>query len=87
MSLFARLVCQRRGHVNTMLALPEDGWGLYAFSRLFCSRCGRVEHETDVWAELGRYNAERSRGVVHDPVFAARMAVHQEYFDSREPQP
>lgn len=79
--VLARFVCRRRGHVNTALMLPEDGWGLYAFSQLACSRCKRIEYRTDMWAELGRYNAERSRGVVHEPAFAARMAIQQEYFD------
>ena len=34
-----RLVCWLRGHVNCAWMLPEDEFGLYAFSRLFCSRC------------------------------------------------
>jgi hypothetical protein len=82
-TLLLRLVCWRRGHVNAMLALPEDGWGLYAYSRLFCSRCGRTEHEPDIWAELGRYNAERGHGVVHEPWKVERMAIQQQYFDER----
>jgi hypothetical protein len=85
--LLARLVCLRRGHTSAMLTLPEDGWGLYAVSKLYCSRCGRVEWEPDPWAELGRYNGERARGIVHEPAFIARMAIQQDYFDHRDDAP
>lgn len=64
-----------------MLALPEDGWGLYAYSEMRCGRCGLVTDRVDIWAELARYNAERSRGVAHEPYFAERMAIQQAYFD------
>ena len=64
--------------------LPEDGWGLYAYSMLDCSRCGRVEQTTDIWHDLARYNSERARGVVHEPWFVERMAAQQWYFDHRE---
>jgi hypothetical protein len=39
-----RLICLIRGHVNAAEMLPEEVFGLYAYSRLYCSRCGRVEH-------------------------------------------
>jgi hypothetical protein len=80
-----RFLCARRGHSGTvgMLALPEDGWGLYAYSRLTCSRCGAVIHEPDIWAALARYNTERAHGIVHDPEYAKRMAIQQAYFDER----
>lgn len=38
------------------------------------------------WDALGRYNAERSRGLVHTPEWAAVMAKEQEEFDREELQ-
>lgn len=38
-----RLICLFRGHVNGATILPEDHFGLYAFSRLYCLRCGRTQ--------------------------------------------
>lgn len=42
------VVCLFKGHYNTMVALPEHGFGLYAFSWLGCGRCGRTEAENPV---------------------------------------
>lgn len=40
--------CWLRGHVNAAWMLPEDTFGLYAYSRLFCSRCELTfERRTD----------------------------------------
>jgi hypothetical protein len=82
--LLLRGVCLFRGHVNAMTTLPEDGWGLYAISRLYCSRCDRTEFEPDPWAALARYNAEVGRGVTHEPWYVERMAIQQEYWRERQ---
>jgi hypothetical protein len=42
------IVCLFRGHYSTMVALPEHGFGLYAFSWLGCGRCGRTEARREV---------------------------------------
>ena len=39
MNTLRRLVCLVRGHVNAAWMLPEEEYGLYAYSRLFCARC------------------------------------------------
>lgn len=31
--------CWLFGHRNAMWSLPEEDFGLYAYSRLYCSRC------------------------------------------------
>ena len=83
MSALARLRCALTNHDLVTWMLPEDGWGLYAFSRISCSRCGYVSIDRYPFEELARYNAERGRGIVHDPAFVARMAIQQEYFDQQ----
>jgi hypothetical protein len=35
-------------------------------------------------SRLGTYNAERARGIVHTPAWAAQMAVLQERFDEAQ---
>lgn len=37
-----RPACWIVGHRNSMWSLPEDEFGLYAYSRLFCSRCEKT---------------------------------------------
>jgi hypothetical protein len=34
--------CWLVGHYNAAWMLPEDEFGLYAYSRLFCSRCDKT---------------------------------------------
>lgn len=81
--LIRRLTCLFRGHVNAMTVLPEDGWGLYAFSRRYCSRCNQTFSEPYPFAQLAQYNSEVGRGVVHEPWMVERMAIQQAYFDQQ----
>lgn len=34
-----RPVCWLRGHTSAAWMLPEEEYGLYAYSRLYCGRC------------------------------------------------
>jgi len=78
-----RFVCRWQGHEHAATMLPEDGWGLYAYSRLFCRRCDTTFEEPYPFAELADYNGRVHRGIVHTPEFAARMAIQQRYFDEK----
>lgn len=44
----------------------------------------RLPPSIDDFETLGRYNAERSRGIVHDPEWVERMAQIQEHFDAEQ---
>ena len=72
-----------RAHNAAMEMLPEDGWGLYAYSRLFCRRCERTFEEPYPFQQLADYNGRVGQGIVHTPEFAARMAIQQRYFDEQ----
>ena len=48
MRVLLRLVCVVRGHVNAAEMLPEEAFGLYAYSRLFCSRCDTTFEERSI---------------------------------------
>lgn len=41
----------------------------------------RVPPSLNDFDTLARYNAERSRGIVHDPEWVARMAEIQDHFN------
>lgn len=51
----AGLVCRYRGHSNAMWSLPEDEFGLYAYSRLYCSRCEATQRWRDGFEPGGRF--------------------------------
>ena len=86
MSRLRRFMCSRQGHEHAATMLPEDGWGLYAYSRLFCSRCGTTFEQPYPFGELADYNGRVGRGIVHTPEYAARMAIQQRYFNDQAPQ-
>jgi hypothetical protein len=51
------VVCRARGHVNAAWMLPEETFGLYAYSRLFCSRCDTTFDERPGRLPDGTYPA------------------------------
>jgi hypothetical protein len=53
MSRLGRVVCAVFGHADyhtTML--PEEPFGLYAYSRIWCPRCGHVEAERPIEEQI-----------------------------------
>lgn len=52
----ARLLCRLFGHRMVTWMLPEEDYGLYAFSKIQCGRCRWVEVENPPEAIAAAYH-------------------------------
>lgn len=76
-----RLVCRLRGHRERMVMLPEAWFGLYAYDRRDCRRCGTVFEQRseypcscgDVFRDLDEF-ADHREGV-HGEIILERVAA------------